>query len=236
MDHMELLGDTLEKITREKAGIIKPGIPVVISEYQEETASIFKEVAQEQGSEICFAEDEIKESYTTDLKGAYQKYNLKGVVACLKVLKGFPVTEVHIKDGLEKVVANTGIQGRYQVLSEVPLVICDTAHNREGFKEVLGQLAKENRKAVHMVLGFVIEKNLEHVLPLFPKDAHYYFVRPNVRRGLAAEDLREAARQYDLKGSAYNSVQEGYETALRGASSNDLVYVGGSTFTVAEVI
>ena len=236
MDHMELLGETLEKITMEKAGIIKQGIPVVISEFQEVTASIFIEVAKEQGSDIYFAEKEIMETFSTDLKGSYQKHNVKGVVACLKVLKGFSVSEEHIKKGLSSVALNTGIQGRYQVLNEVPLVICDTAHNREGFKEVLGQLAKENKKALHMVLGFVIEKNLDHILPLFPKDAHYYFVRPDVRRGLGAEDLREAARKYDLKGSAYNSVKEGYETALRGASSNDLVYVGGSTFTVAEVI
>ena len=236
MDHMELLGDTLEKITLEKAGIIKQGVPVVISEFQEETAVIFKEVAKELGSEIYFAEKEITETYSTDLKGNYQNHNIKGVVACLRALKGFTVTDDQIKEGLKSVSANTGIRGRYQVLQENPLVVCDTAHNREGFKEVLGQLAKENKKTIHMVLGFVIEKNLDHVLPLFPKEAHYYFVRPDVRRGLAAEELREIARKYDLKGSAYTSVQEGYETALRGASSNDLIYVGGSTFTVAEVI
>ncbi|MBT8236603.1 MAG: bifunctional folylpolyglutamate synthase/dihydrofolate synthase [Bacteroidia bacterium] len=236
MDHMELLGDTLEKITLEKAGIIKQSVPVVISEYQEETAALFKEVAKKQESEIYFAEKDVRETYRTDLKGSYQNHNVKGVVGCLRALKGFEVTDEHIREGLNAVIANTGIQGRYQVLQETPLVICDTAHNREGFKEVLGQLAKENRKTIHIVLGFVIEKNLDHVLPLFPKKAHYYFVRPDVRRGLAAEKLREAARKYGLKGSAYGSVKEGYETALRAASSNDLIYVGGSTFTVAEVI
>jgi len=236
MDHMELLGDTLEKITMEKAGIIKQDVPVVISEYQEETAAIFEEVAKAKESDIYFAEKEIEETYATDLKGSYQNHNVKGVVVCLNVLKGFTITEDHFRAGLSAVSANTGIQGRYQVLQETPLVICDTAHNREGFKIVLDQLTKENKKTIHMVLGFVIEKNLEHVLPLFPKDANYYFVRPDVRRGLAAEELRETARKFDLKGSAYSSVQEGYETALRAASSNDLIYVGGSTFTVAEVI
>ena len=236
MDHMDILGDTLEKITREKAGIIKPGIPVVISEHHEETAPIFKEVAERNGNTPIFAEKTIKEAHPTSLLGKYQAQNVRGVMAALQQLKGFEISEEQLRDGLLHVYKNTGILGRYQVLQRNPLVICDTAHNREGFKAVLPQLEQEKKEQLHMVLGFVQDKNLDYVFPLFPKDARYYFARPDIRRGLDVEELMETVDKYDLKGQAYPSVKEALKTALEVASPYDLIFVGGSTFTVAEVV
>lgn len=236
MDHMDILGDSLEKITREKAGIIKPGIPVVISEYHEETAPVFIEVAEQIGVHPIFAEQEVKETYPTSLLGKYQIQNVRGVMAALQQLKGFELTEEQIRDGLLHVYKNTGILGRYQVLQRNPLVICDTAHNREGFKAVLPQLEQEKKEQLHMVLGFVKDKNLDYVFPLFPKDARYYFARPDIRRGLAVDELMNTAGKYGLQGRTYSSVMDALEAALQAASAYDLIYVGGSTFTVAEVV
>jgi len=236
MDHMDILGDTLEKITREKAGIIKPGIPVVISEYQEETAPIFSEVAERNGMSPIFADKVIQEGYPTSLLGKYQAQNVRGVMAALQQLSGFVISEEQLRDGLLHVYKNTGILGRYQVLQRNPLVICDTAHNREGFKAVLPQLEQEKKQQLHMVLGFVKDKNLDYVFPLFPTDARYYFARPDIRRGLEVEELIETAEKHGLLGQAYPSVKEALEAALAAASPYDLIYVGGSTFTVAEVV
>lgn len=236
MDHMDILGDTLEKITYEKAGIIKPGVPVVISEYQEETAPIFIEVAKRNGINPIFADKVIREAYPTSLLGKYQAQNVRGVMAALQQLSGFLISDEQLRDGLLYVYKNTGILGRYQVLQRNPLVICDTAHNREGFKAVLPQLVHEKKERMHMVLGFVQDKNLDYVFPLFPKTAHYYFARPDIRRGLEVDELVLTAQKYGLEGEAYASVKEALNAALKAASPYDLIYVGGSTFTVAEVV
>lgn len=236
MDHMDILGDTLEKITREKAGIIKPGIPVVISEYHEETAPVFIEVAQRNGIKPIFADEVIEEAYPTSLLGKYQVQNVRGVMATLRQLSDFEITEEQLRDGLLHVYKNTGILGRYQVLQRNPLVIADTAHNREGFKAVLPQLEQEKKEQLHMVLGFVKDKNLDYVFPLFPKTARYYFARPDIRRGLEVEELMGTVEKYGLSGQAYPSVKDALDAALSAASPYDLIYVGGSTFTVAEVV
>ncbi len=236
MDHTEILGDTLLKITAEKAGIIKAGVPVVISEYQEEIAPLFIQIASERNAPIVFAAKEIQSDHTTELPGNYQPRNVKGVIATLQQLKRFKVSEAHIRNGLSRVVANTGLMGRWQVLQKNPKVICDTAHNSEGLAIVVEQLLQQDHKRLHLVLGFVKEKNLAGILPLFPVDAHYYFCRPDIPRGLDATILQQHAAEFMLNGKAYLSVQDALSAALQAAGPDDIIFVGGSTFTVAEVV
>jgi dihydrofolate synthase/folylpolyglutamate synthase len=236
LDHTDLLGDSLDKIAYEKAGIIKPYTPVVISERQEETTTVFLEVAQRQRAKLIFAEELITETYKTSLLGAYQSRNVKGVVAVIRELKGFTVTEDNIGVGLMKVQENTGLLGRWQLLGHQPKIIADTAHNREGLLLVLEQLRMEHYEELHLVLGFVKEKNLDQILPLFPKGAHYYFCRPDIPRGLDAEILQNKAASFGLKGAVYASVTSALEAAKQKALKADLIFIGGSTFTVAEVL
>lgn len=235
-DHTDLLGDSLAKITWEKAGIIKEGVPVVISEYQQEPAEIFKQVALEKNSIIQFAQKEIVKNYRTDLLGVYQYKNVKGVVLTLRLLNGFNISEEHINNGLLNVVENTGLLGRWQVLQSTPKIICDTAHNREGIAIVMDQLLAEDYENLHIVLGFAQDKNLDAMLPLFPKTALYYLARPNIRRGLDKEMLFSAVQSNGLKGKCYDSIPEALSAAKSKASNRDLIFVGGSTFTVAEVL
>lgn len=235
-DHMDLLGNSLPAITLEKAGIIKRSTPVVISEYDPETAPIFEEVAHEKEAPIVFASNEIVENYPTSLLGNYQARNIKGVVATLGVLNGFKIKESHITQGLLNVVSNTGLLGRWQVIGHEPLIICDTAHNREGITLVMEQLQAEEYENLHLVLGFVQDKDLEVILPLFPKVAAYYFARPNIRRGLDAHELFAAATNFGLQGTVCESVPEAVSLAKTRAGESDLIFVGGSTFTVAEIL
>ena len=239
LDHTQFLGDTLEAIAFEKAGIIKPNIPVVIGEYVPETKPVFLAKAKETHSEIYFASDLIQENYPSALLGDYQIQNKKTVLQTIKVLqdkKLFSISETNIKNGFLNVIENTGLQGRWQQLGENPKIICDTAHNSDGLKIVLNQLKNETYDILHIILGVVNDKNLEEILPLFPKDAIYYFCRPNIPRGLDVEILKEKAAVFNLKGETYHSVSNAYQTALKNASPKDLIYVGGSTFVVAEIL
>ncbi len=235
-DHMDLLGSSIPLIAAEKAGIIKSGIPVVISEYDSETATVFEEVARKKESPLIFASNEVKENYPSSLLGDYQARNVKGVVATLRSLKGFEITSNHIREGLLNVVSNTGILGRWQVIGHDPMIICDTAHNREGIVLVMQQLLAQEYKELHLVLGFVQDKNLEAILPLFPRQAHYYWARPDIRRGLDVDILQSAAASKGLDGTKYRSVKEALDQARSRAEDADLIFVGGSTFTVAEVL
>lgn len=236
-DHTEILGNTLEEIAYEKAGIIKRQIPVVISEFHPLTAPVFKQVALEKESEIYFA-DSLEVPYTMDLKGGYQAKNIKGIVQTLRVLqqKGWKITEEHIQKGLSHIVANTHLMGRWQLLGEAPKTICDTAHNAYGFTEILSQLQQEKYDTLHMVLGFVKEKDLSSILPMLPKNARYYFCKPQIDRGLDATVLQEKAREYGIEGVVFSSVKEALTKAQQEAKVTDFVYVGGSTFVVAEVV
>ncbi|PRX42942.1 bifunctional folylpolyglutamate synthase/dihydrofolate synthase [Salegentibacter salegens] len=238
LDHTAFLGNTLPEIASEKGGIIKNNIPAIIGEKQKETTSIFKEIAKENNSEIYFAEDLKFEKYSTDLKGDYQNKNIKSVLATVKVLreKGWEIPEECLKNGLNSVKLHTSLQGRWDILQEKPRVICDTAHNTEGLTLVFKQLKKEKFQHLHIVLGVVNDKDLEKILPLFPKTAIYYFSKPEVPRGLEAKILQEKASEFELEGRVYNSISEAYEAALVEALDEDLVFVGGSTFTVAEII
>lgn len=238
MDHTVHLGGTLEEIAREKAGIIKENVPVVIGEKQKETTSVFTAVAKKKNAEIIFAEDIRFGKYNTDLQGDYQNKNIKSVLAVVKVLrqKGWSIPEECLKNGLNSVKLHTSLQGRWDILQQRPKVICDTAHNKDGLQMVFRQLKKEKFENLHFVIGVVDDKDLDKILPLFPKDAQYYFCRPNIPRGLAAEILAEKAEVFQLEGKVFDSVSKAYEEALDNALDEDLVFVGGSTFTVAEII
>lgn len=237
-DHMQFLGDTLEKIAVEKAGIIKEGVPVVISETQPETQSIFNNRAQLTRSQIYYADQIIKQVYKSDLRGTYQKHNLKAVMQSIKVLNnlGFTVNQNALKRGLLTVVKNTGLLGRWQTLQEEPKIICDTAHNKEGLAYTMNQVMTESYNALHIVFGVVSDKDLDSIHNLLPKNATYYFCKPDVKRGLSETQLQDYFFKKGYKGVAYESVTLALKSAKKCAKKEDLIYVGGSTFVVAEII
>lgn len=239
LDHTQFLGNTLESIAYEKAGIIKNNIPVVIGEYAQETKEVFLTKAKETHSDIYFASDLINETYKSALLGDYQTHNKKTVQQTVKVIQThnkYKISEENIKNGFLNVIKNTDLKGRWQQLNENPKVICDTAHNSHGLKIVLNQIQNEKFNELHIVLGVVNDKDLSEILPLFPKKAKYYFCKPNILRGLNAEILRENAKKYSLEGKVYNSVSNAYTEAMKNATTNDFIYIGGSTFVVAEVL
>jgi dihydrofolate synthase/folylpolyglutamate synthase len=239
LDHTQFLGNTTEAIAHEKAGIIKPGIPVVIGEYTNETKPVFLSKAAANNSKIYFASELIHESYPSDLIGDYQVHNKKTVLQTIAIInsqKEFKIYESDIKSGLLNVVKNTGLEGRWQQLGESPKIICDTAHNKNGLEIVMKQIQKEKFDTLHIVLGVVNDKDLDEVLPLFPTEAIYYFCKPNIPRGLEAVLLQKKATAFGLKGEVYNSVSESYKKALQNATKSDFIYIGGSTFVVAEIL
>ena len=236
-DHTDILGDTLPKIAFEKAGIIKQNVPVVISEYQEETAPVFTAKAKEMKAPIIFA-NHIETSLTTDLQGAYQEKNIKGVIAVTELLihQGWDITPENIAQGLLHVVHNTNLKGRWQTLGSYPTIVCDTGHNVGGLTYVMEQLKKQTYTNLHIVVGFVKEKDVNSVLELFPKEATYYFCSPAIARGLNVDTLKEIATAKGLQGDAYSSVAEALNAAKAQALPTDFIFVGGSTFVVAEVL
>ena len=238
LDHTQFLGNTLPEIAKEKAGIIKEKVPVVIGEKQKEVASVFTEIATQKNAPIYFASEITKKELETDLKGEYQKHNVKTALQTIKVLqeKGILISEKSISNGFKNVVKNTNLLGRWQLINKSPKVICDTAHNKEGLQYVLKQLEKETYKKLHIVLGVVKDKNLDIILPMFPKKAVYYFCKPNIPRGLDENVLQQKAKENQLIGMVYTSVSKAYNTALNDAKTDDVVFVGGSTFVVAEVV
>jgi len=258
-DHMEILGNTLDKIAFEKAGIIKEHTPVIIGEYLPQTIDIFKTKALRENSLITFAQDvfqsEFIESHTStnlvkvqkgkestlfelDLTGLYQLKNIKTVLASVDELrkKGFIISDDHVKNALKNVKGLTGLMGRWQILQNNPLVICDTGHNEDGIKEVLKNIAITPHRQLHIVIGMVKDKDISKVLALLPKDAVYYFCAPNFERAKPASQLASEAINFGLKGEYYSSIKEALETAKNNADDDDLVFVGGSTFVVAEVV
>ncbi|MEL6304664.1 MAG: cyanophycin synthetase, partial [Bacteroidota bacterium] len=187
-------------------------------------------------SPIFFADDVDPTEYETDLKGTYQHKNMRGVVTLFQKLEAFEVSLTAMEKGLLNIVENTGLLGRWQILSTKPKIICDTAHNEQGLNDVLKQLKKENFKTLHLVLGFVNDKDVETLLHLFPKKAQYYFVSPNVPRGLESESLKKIGKGIGLKGKAFESVNKGLKAAKKASEKEDVIFIGGSTFTVAEVV
>jgi dihydrofolate synthase/folylpolyglutamate synthase len=239
LDHTQFLGNTLEAIAFEKAGIFKPGIPVVIGEYTSETKPVFLAKAKENNSEIYFASELISENYPSDLIGDYQVHNKKTVLETITILnsqKEFKISDNQIKSGLLNVIKDTGLEGRWQQLGEYPKIICDTAHNKNGLEIVMKQIQKEKFDTLHIVLGVVNDKDLDEILPLFPTNAIYYFCKPNIPRGLDSRTLQDKAAKFNLKGEVYNYVSESYKKALQNATKSDFIYIGGSTFVVAEIL
>jgi dihydrofolate synthase / folylpolyglutamate synthase len=306
-DHTQFLGETLEKIALEKAGIIKPGVPVVIGETQEGIKDIFIKKAEASGSEITFADEDlyvssfenyqfisdqpfyspqrrkdakslgtlassrlrnVKQKENTEfftklstinpvrnfdvyqnnlplfkrlespLLGNYQQKNILTVLsACQKLKKaGISIHEEQIRNGIRNVIRNTGLKGRWQVLSRKPLTICDTGHNEGGLTEVLAQIRETPYDHLHFVFGVVNDKLIDHILMMLPKDATYYFCKANIPRGLDQDELRTKAQLTGLTGFSYPSVTDALNAAKENASCNDLIFIGGSTFVVAEVV
>lgn len=261
-DHVQLLGDTLEKIAGEKAGIIKPGVPVVIGETNNLTAPVFINSAKSQNSPIYFADKIFKTEYSLlsldrkqvlnisknekpaftqlklDLLGNYQQKNVPTVLAALEVLeqKGWQITNENIYEGLKETAEITGLMGRWQAIGYNPLVICDTGHNEDGIKMIIDQIANTAFQHLHVVFGMVADKNIENVLKLLPADATYYFTKAALPRALDEKILAGQAKLHGLKGDSYPTVSEAFLNAQKVAGKNDLIFVGGSTFVVAEIL
>jgi dihydrofolate synthase/folylpolyglutamate synthase len=251
-DHMQFLGDTLLEIAGEKAGIIKVNTPVLIGEKQSGIKTVFEEKAKELSAPLSYAEElvdlevedfniyrvtysnkELFESLNFPLRGTYQIKNLKTAIAAAMLLD-LPVNA--IKSGIENVLTNTHFAGRWQILSQNPLTICDTAHNEDGLSYVVKQLEETPHKTLHFVLGVVNDKVIDKILELLPKKAIYYFCKANIPRGLEAEILQAKAQEIGLEGKTYTSVNSALKASKIAATEEDLVFVGGSTFTVAEVV
>ncbi len=261
-DHTALLGDTLGRIALEKAGIIKSGIPVVIGESHPQTSLIFNGIAKEQGAELVFADllfdtghplqsidggqifnirkgmEMVYQNIRLDLLGKYQSKNICTVLAAVDGLKrkGWNIPEHAIRSGLEKVVENTGLAGRWQVLGANPRIICDTGHNVAGIREVVAQIKLVPHKTLHFVIGMVNDKDIMGVLAILPRDAIYYFTKASIPRALDETKLMKLAAHFKLHGSAYHSVKDAIAKAKQNSLPEDLIFIGGSTFVVAEAI
>ena len=232
-DHVNLLGDTLEKIAFEKAGIIKSGIPAVVGEMSQELRPIFTTRTED----VVFAEDNDASDYEFELKGYCQEKNKKTILAAAEFLKKeFNITEDNIKNGLKNVVALTSLMGRWQKLSTSPLVIADTGHNVAGMQYIVSQIADIKASAKRLVIGMVGDKDITSMLKLLPKDAVYYFCNAQIPRALPAADLKAKAAEFGLQGEAYSSVADALATAKQDAAESDFIFVGGSNFTVAEIL
>ncbi len=238
IDHTQFLGNTLTAIAIEKAGIIKQKTPIIIGEEQLKIKEVFIKKAKGLNAPIYFANKIVKTDYDCDLKGLYQVKNKKTAISAIQLLieKGWKITDSNIKKGLLNVIKNTRLQGRWQVLNQQPLIICDTGHNESGIKEVVKQLNKTQYHQLHFIYGAVNDKSIDKILDLLPKSAHYYFCQANIPRALAIDELSTLAQKKGLKGEAYKSVKDAFKAAKENALANDLIFVGGSTFVVAEVL
>ena len=260
-DHTNLLGDDLLQIAREKAGIIKPNVPVVVGEKQDEISQIFKDIAKERGTNLSFSEDRFehlnsqllsdkqilsykildqnkKLSIQSDLLGSYQAKNIGTALNAFHELNkiGIAVSDEAIEKGLSSIVSQTGLLGRWQILQNNPRVICDTGHNLAGIKEILAQIHATNYRKLHVVFGVVDDKNVDEILNLMPKNATYYFTRASIPRALNENILKERANRFNLEGNAYSGVCIALKEAKANSQQDDLIFVGGSTFVVAEVV
>lgn len=258
-DHTDILGDTLEKIAWEKAGIIKAGVPVVISERQGEVEHVFREKARAVASPEWFATDhfravprysggdvtldifeggrELFRNLLLPLQGSYQQKNLLAVLTATRILraKGWKISDDSIRQGLEKVVEQTGLKGRWQVLDRKPLIVCDTGHNLDGMKEVLRQIQLQSYRRLYFILGMVKGKDFSSILKLLPREAYYFFCQPEIPRALDASTLFEHARSNNLNGEIIPDVNEAIRTARQQATAEDMIFIGGSTYVVAEI-
>lgn len=238
MDHMQFLGDSRESIAVEKGGIIKKNTPVIIGQADSKLRKLFSKIASDHESSITFAEDDGEKLPLCDLEGNYQKYNIRTALVSLNKIRtlNWTISDESISNGMLNVKNNTGLLGRWQILGKDPKIICDTAHNEDGLKEVLKEIKQEHYSHLHIVLGMVNDKEISSLLALFPIDASYYFCQASVPRSLAVEKLKASAEEYGLKGEAFTSVSEAYCKALEQAEKDGLIYIGGSTFVVADLL
>jgi dihydrofolate synthase/folylpolyglutamate synthase len=256
-DHMDILGNTLEEIAGEKAGIIKNHVPVVISQRQKEIESVFITRANGNQSPIYFADDTYRAEFTEhgtainlfkntstflldvdlQLKGKYQCKNLPGVLKTIDILneKGWTISINHIQKGLEQVIDQTGLKGRWQILAQKPYTVCDTAHNLDGVREILDQIRQHPHQELYIIWGMVKDKSRVEILSLLPKDACYFFCQASIPRALDAEILQQDATQHGLHGEVIRSVNDALRKARERAGEEDMIYIGGSTFVVAEL-
>jgi len=255
MDHTQFLGDTLPKIAGEKGGIIKKDTPVIISQRHPETEEVFRSIARNNNSEIFFAEDAYKIEYLgvvdnslcrfkvneqtilMDLAGKYQEKNLAGILMAVDKLRdlGIAISHSALSTGLVNVVSLTGLKGRWQKLNDHPLAYCDTGHNKDGIEYILSQIETYSFQNLYFVLGMVQDKDVEGILKLFPQEASYVFCQPSIPRALAAKDLATKAKALGIDGEVVPDVNNAYQTALEKAGENDFIFVGGSTFVVADL-
>ncbi len=256
-DHTAMLGNSLPEIAEEKAGIIKQNIPIVIGEYQKEVASVFEEQAQEKSASIVFAdcEQQLENCHKTNtelrfdwkelkqlsclLRTNYQIKNINTVLTAihyLKEKKEFAISQEVIREGFAQVISQTGFYGRWQMLCKKPLTICETGHNEAGIRMAMEELKSLDYNNLHIVLGVSNDKDLSKILSLFPKEAHYYFTQAQVQRAMFAKELQEKAKTFGLGGEYYENVALAKTAATRNAKENDVIYIGGSIFIVAEVV
>ncbi|MCD6355450.1 MAG: bifunctional folylpolyglutamate synthase/dihydrofolate synthase, partial [Prolixibacteraceae bacterium] len=260
-DHTAFLGDSIEKIAEEKAGIIKPEVPVVIGETQPETEDVFRRFAARAKAQLFFADKEYSVEYSMldlkrkqvvsllkdgapvfaglklDLRGMYQKKNLPAVIKTLKLMaaKGWQISDAAIFNGLGKVTELTGLQGRWQIIGANPMIVCDTGHNEDGIREVVEQLSQTPHKKLHFIFGLVSDKDPQKVLALLPQDATYYFTRAQIPRAMDEKTLADRSALFGLKGNNYPAVKQAFNEAKKNSGREDLIFIGGSTFVVAEV-
>jgi len=235
LDHTQFLGTTRSKIAREKAGIIKNGVPVVVGEKDAETEDIFNEIAIEKKSPILFAET-ISSKYLTDLKGSYQQLNVQTLLGALDFLHLKNLTPGIIQKGLLNVVLNTQLSGRWQVLNTSPKIIADVGHNKEGLLFLSKQLQEESFKKLHIIMGFVKGREISPLLSLFPENASYYLSCPNLERGLPVKELKNNLISEKRSIQFFESLSVAYEATIKAASGKDLIFICGSTFVVAEIL
>ena len=257
-DHTALLGNSLEAIAKEKAGIIKSGIPAVVGIRDKACDFVFEAQAARMGTQLSFASEHWDIKRNTDnsynvkhekavfleklelpLKGYYQSKNLATVLETLKILSesgSFSPNISHIRKGIENTVKNTGLMGRWQILANRPYTVCDTGHNPDGIREIVRQIADIPYRRLHIVFGMVNDKDIDSILRLMPENALYYFCKASIPRAMDAAVLAAKASAYGLQGKVFESVADAYETAKRTADTEDMIYIGGSTFVVAEIV
>ena len=246
-DHTQFLGNTLAEIAGEKAGIIKPHVPVVVGEYLEETRPVFEEKAKEMQAPILFAQDflaqntEMENQVEMELKGSYQERNRKTILAALSILRqNITISNAAIRKGFAQVCELTGLRGRWEKLNDAPLTICDTGHNLAGWNYLAPQIKSVKAETKHIVFGMVDDKDVAHVLQLLSQQlkngVKYYWTQPSTKRAIPVEKLRDFALEYDLYGNVYHSVKEAYKAAIENAKNDDFVFVGGSSYVVADLL
>ncbi len=235
LDHTQFLGKTHQKIAFEKAGIIKNRVPIIIGEKDIKTEKIFKDVSRKSKAPLYFAK-KTKKNFASDLKGFYQTKNIQTVITALNQLPSFNLDNSIIKKGLKRVVENTGLKGRWQVLQNSPKVILDVGHNKEALRSIARQINEISYNKLYLVMGFIKEREVDSLLSLFPKEASFYLSSPNIERAMPLPILKKLLKPLDLKINYFKSIPIAYQTAISNSDTDDLIFVTGSTFVVADIL